>query len=155
MITLTTISDLHHFGVEYLTSESCNLNMRGLYDLNEEGAELIRKFFGLPYNCALQPNWNYVSPTIGEHVASVLMGRETAYSFMEFAARVKFHDRTIIIDRTHGVLNRIHVTETEKDMTTIDNFMAARLEGYERLELYKPRVTKDTRNKHQMSGRIA
>jgi hypothetical protein len=50
--------DLKQFGINSLTGEACGYSMRLLCDLSEEGADLIRRFFGMPYNSSLCEPWN-------------------------------------------------------------------------------------------------
>lgn len=59
---------LNQFGINALTGESCAFNRRMLCDVNAEGAELIRDYLGLPYDCQFQKNWNSTvdgKPAIG------------------------------------------------------------------------------------------
>lgn len=38
--------ELKRFGLDYLTSESCGYSMRALFDINQQGQELLSAFFG-------------------------------------------------------------------------------------------------------------
>jgi len=68
-----TVSNFNEYlknqGVGFLTSESCGLGMRGLYDLSERGKILIEEFFSVTAN---NRNWN---PQVGadDAVASIRM----------------------------------------------------------------------------------
>lgn len=66
--------DLKQYGINYLTGEACAYSMRLLCDLSEEGADLMRRFFGLPHNATFNPQWNSM---VGDKpaVASVLLSR--------------------------------------------------------------------------------
>lgn len=67
--------DLQHYGINALTGESCAYAMRLLCDVNEDGARLLRQYFGLPHDAALAANWNAQvngKPAIG----SIMLARE-------------------------------------------------------------------------------
>ena len=54
--TISNISEyLEGQGVGYLTSESCGIGIRALYDYSERGQRLLEMFFGVPINGA---PWN-------------------------------------------------------------------------------------------------
>lgn len=40
------VDGLRYYGIDYLTGEACNVNMRGLFELNEKGRNILREFFG-------------------------------------------------------------------------------------------------------------
>lgn len=51
-------SDMEQFGILHLTGEADALNLRGLFDLTEEGCSLIRSFLNLPEDTKFRPNMN-------------------------------------------------------------------------------------------------
>jgi len=88
--TIYDCSDiLQSMGIKYLTSESCGYSMRGLYDINDNGRELLNSFFGglVEFN---NRAWNYND----EYKYSVMLPRsiileltifcllETEYSYI-------------------------------------------------------------------------
>lgn len=75
--------DLKDIGINPLTGEADAYGQRLLCDLNEDGRELVEKFFGLPLGTALNPNWNSM---VGEKpaVASVMLTRDTLWSLVKF-----------------------------------------------------------------------
>ena len=58
MKTISNWQDLREYGINVLTGEACTLGVRALCDVIEQGAKLIREFYGLPHNAPLSPNWN-------------------------------------------------------------------------------------------------
>ncbi len=71
---ITSWKDMVPFGINLLTSESCAYNLRGLFDLNDEGVKLVADYFGLhdcdscKCNSGLATNWNsqvWLKPAVG------------------------------------------------------------------------------------------
>lgn len=78
---------LRQFGINPLTGEACGHSMRVLCDLSEQGAEVIRAFYGLPHDAKLADNWNSL---VGEEpaIASCFVPRDT---FRDLAVFAIFH----------------------------------------------------------------
>lgn len=53
-----TFGNLHELGINPLTGEACAFSMRVLCDLNRDGAELVKRYLGLPLSADLHENWN-------------------------------------------------------------------------------------------------
>lgn len=85
MKVLNEFNALGQFGINVLTGEACKFGMRLLCDLSEEGADLVRRFFGAPDMDCFPPNWNNYMPHGGQPVASVLLPRSVMHDLMVFA----------------------------------------------------------------------
>lgn len=55
---ITDANHLLQFGLNCLTGEACAYGMRLLFDVNEDGAALLRLYLGLPYDAKFAENWN-------------------------------------------------------------------------------------------------
>lgn len=75
---------LRQFGINPLTGEACGHSMRILCDLSEKGAEVMRAYYGLPYDAPLAENWNSM---VGEEkaVASIMVSRTLIRELAVFA----------------------------------------------------------------------
>ncbi len=58
MKTISNWDDLREYGINVLTGEACTLGVRALCDVTEQGAAIMREFYGLPYDSQLNVNWN-------------------------------------------------------------------------------------------------
>lgn len=58
MKSISNWSDLKQYGIHCLTGEACALSCRALCDLTEQGQDIIRRFYGLPYNAPFLDSWN-------------------------------------------------------------------------------------------------
>ena len=58
MKTLRSIEDLEAYGLNYLTGEACALSQRLLFDMNDNGADLMCEYFGLQFKSAFAQAWN-------------------------------------------------------------------------------------------------
>lgn len=85
MKVLNEFNALGQFGVNVLTGEACKFGMRLLCDLSEEGADLVRQFFGAPDMDCLPLSWNKYMPHGGRAVASVLLPRSVMQDLMVYA----------------------------------------------------------------------
>ena len=89
MKTISSLRDLEDYGFKPLTGEACNLSMRMLVDLTEQGCKLFCECYGLPLdmksceNCRVEKgfneNWNPGS------VASVMLPHDAWQSLGVFA----------------------------------------------------------------------
>lgn len=80
--TLTYDSDsLEKIGIRLLTGEACKLRARILSDLNEDGVELLRSFYGADIEFD-RPNNQFVSGK--PSVASALLPRESLIDYARF-----------------------------------------------------------------------
>jgi hypothetical protein len=89
--------DLPKLGVNPLTGEADAYCMRVLCDVNEDGAELFRRFFGLPYDVVLSKNMNSMvgyKPAI----ASVMLSRTAMWEMVKFALFAEGHDYVVEMD---------------------------------------------------------
>ena len=59
MKTISSLRDLEDYGFKPLTGEACNLSMRMLVDLTEQGCKLFCECYGLPrVDKQFNENWN-------------------------------------------------------------------------------------------------
>ena len=71
--------DLERFGVRLLTGEACAISARGLCDLSEDGAKLLKRFLALPEGCELERCQNPGA------VASIMLPYSIHADFAAFA----------------------------------------------------------------------
>lgn len=77
-----SVSDFPKIGINLLTGEACAFSMRVLCDVNDEGADLIKSFFGV---AQLEQNWN--SQVNGRPaVGSVMLTRSVFRDLLMFKA---------------------------------------------------------------------
>ena len=82
--TLVSFQDLDQFGLNCLTGERCAYCWRLLFDLNEEGATLVRQYLDLPFDSRFCDPWN--SRVNGQpSVGSVMLSRAVVRDLMIFS----------------------------------------------------------------------
>ena len=80
-----TVNNIHEYlkdqGIGFLTSESCGIGLRGLFDLTERGKLLVEKFFSISVETA---PWN---SKVGHEpaVASIMLPHIVARPLAVFA----------------------------------------------------------------------
>lgn len=82
-VVVCTAEDLDVFGVRVLTGEACAYGQRLLCDVNEDGQQLLREFWGLP-TLMLAPAMNErvgTKPAVG----SVMLERRAVLGLARFA----------------------------------------------------------------------
>lgn len=84
MKTFNSDSGLRRLGIEFLTGEACAFNMRLLCDLNESGCDLLRDYYGLPYDAKFAPPMN---SRVNDQpsVASTMIERNAFPALIRFA----------------------------------------------------------------------
>lgn len=140
---------LEEYGFNCLTGEACAYSMRLLMDMNEKGAELFRKFKGLPYDCTLLDSWNnFVDGD--QAVASAMMTRGELRDLMRYV----LYD----VDGYQYVYEHDGIGEMYGSHSPLEHF-----DGKDDWGVYRnPNYSTDAewhskqrgdRNVHQMSGR--
>src|SRR5947209_5226728 len=84
MKSVSCWNDLREFGIDALTAESCGLMYRILFDLDERGANIVRKCFGFPRDAKLGEAWNRGSAE-QPHVGSIMLTQEALVPLAVFA----------------------------------------------------------------------
>ena len=93
MKTISRLSDLEDYGFYPLTGEACNLSMRMLVDLTEQGCKLFCECYGLPrVDNQFNENWNSGS------VASVMLPHDAWKSLGVFALLSGAHHTVLCLE---------------------------------------------------------
>lgn len=71
------LKSLQKFGITPLTGEACQLSMRQLCDLTDEGVQHVRNFFGGTVEITTRTEWN-------EGTASILLSWSTLFDLLIF-----------------------------------------------------------------------
>lgn len=142
---------LQQFGINALTGEACKYSMRLLCDLNEDGVELLRDFFGL--QIVLNPktqfaeNWN--SQVNGKPaLVSIMLPRGVFDDLCRFALQSK---GTIFAVRTpagdwigYTSEDVVHYTLTSEKLQITPEW---------RVYYNPPQPGSGSRNQHAFTGR--
>lgn len=168
MITIFNMLDMQQFGLTYLTGESCSYTMRVLWDLNDDGVELIADFLGIPHHAVyadeqcgtvvvpakgmLAKNWNSM---VGEKkaVASIMLPQAIIPELARFAlfrhgCAVVFHAEAGGI---YGMLPKeLHMLENAKSAYA----GTMHTNPFMRKEVEMRGDPATGRNVHLMSGRV-
>ena len=93
MKTISSLRDLEDYGFKPLTGEACNLSMRMLVDLTEQGCKLFCECYGLPrVDKQFNENWNPGS------VASVMLPYDAWQSLGVFALLSGAHHTVLCLE---------------------------------------------------------
>lgn len=129
------------YGILLLTGEACAYSSRGLCDLTEKGAELIRNYLSLPCNCPLNPPWNT------QGVASILLPWDCFSSLVAFCCLTS--GECVEVIRTDSLLVGVEPSDSDKHVKLW-------LDGRKVIRTYQPlHGSEGGRNRHQMSGRLS
>jgi hypothetical protein len=158
MKTISSLRDLEDYGFNPLTGEACNLSMRMLVDLTEQGCKLFCECYGLPrVDKQFNENWNPGS------VASVMLPYDAWKSLGVFALLSGAHHTVLCVE--HGALVGLKEGESYRggDGDDLGTYTA---EGGTEMpwpscygkvvRIYGPgsHPHVGTRNVHAMSGRV-
>jgi hypothetical protein len=159
MTYIRSWDDMKKYGIDLLTGEACAIVYRGLFDLTQQGLDLVTRTIGA---CEIKAPSHMNSGAI----ASLLM----PYSMLEAVAVIALFDiekcqhvvlaRTVdgdrlIIGAMHGMLE---FEATRLGFKTIHEYLNFSYIKLERLLTYPEQrdgVTVGMSNVHQMSGRIS
>lgn len=111
-------SDMEQFGIIHLTGEADALNRRGLFDLTDEGRELVLGFLNMPDDTKLRPNINSVG------VASVAL----PYSILidlAVAAYARAGFKTIVINNSAPTAPYVMAIRSDAPGDDVKSFMDA------------------------------
>lgn len=92
MKVISEIQDLREFGINYLTGEACALSMRGLYDLDDQGIEIVCEALSISRE-GLAGGWNSGG-------ASIMLSADMVPTLGVFALRRHCH--TVFSARKQG-----------------------------------------------------
>ncbi len=121
---IASFTDFQHFGINYLTGESCKLYMRGLFDLNRQGVDLVCSFLGISED-GMGGNWN--SMVDGKPaIKSVMLPRSLYDDLARFVLSSVYRDPYVI--KHHGTWQSVGEKELAHWHLTVD---AIREMGYE------------------------
>jgi hypothetical protein len=156
MKTLSRLSGLEQYGLEYMTAEACALSQRLLFDMNDDGATLMCEYFGLPCIEAGSQTWRARPPFASNWntrvngkpaVASILLPKNPEF-YRELFKFLLFREGYELVAIYDGYVTGL--SEAERD---------DQLPGeYESIAIYhNPRIpgqpSVGTRNVHAMSVR--
>lgn len=148
-------SDLQQYGINCLTGEACAYSIRLLCDLNDDGVQTIRDFFGMQIvlNPAVQfaANWN--SSVVGKPaIASIMLPRSIFPDLVRFLL-FNLHKCDYVVEKAGG---NGYVGYTDADLAeygkTADE-AALMYQGAMWRNPKNPSASQGSRNVHQMSGR--
>ena len=148
MKMISNMSDYAEFGINPLTGEADKYGKRLLCDLNEDGVELVRTWFGLPVPIdtarkTFAESWN---SRVGEKpsVGSVMLSRPALSEIIVFALV-----RGGEFDHVYNDNGRLYALTQDEYMKYAENGLHFG-EGWTRA--LRDRTGSD-RNTHQMTGR--
>lgn len=147
--------DLQGYGINALTGEACAYSMRTLCDLNEDGVDLIRDFFGMQIARApvdqFSANWN--STVDGKPaVASIMLVHELFAPLCRFIL-FNVERAQYVIDKGEG---NCYVGYTDADLAKYGKTaedVALLYQGEMWRNPKNPSASQGSRNVHQMTGR--
>lgn len=144
--TLSQIRDLETYGIQYLTSESCAYSLRMLFDLNQDGIDLITEFFGGNIRFTEKSNWN---PRVNgtEALASILLMRSTVRDLMVFLLARQFDYVAECNDGFVGMDEHDYDKYYKNVLDKTDGFCIIKHPPF------NPGGVKNGRNVHAMTGR--
>lgn len=140
--TIMGWDDLRHYGINYLTGESCSYGMRLLCDVNYMGADVVCGFLGLPHNTgSFSEPWN--SKVNGlETVGSIMLPREM---FVPLAAFILLGNGYLYVYE-YGTGAVVGTMERKSHIRTG--------KSYCNIATLSKQPSSDGRNVHAMSGRV-
>lgn len=154
MISYTCVGDLDQFGFSCLTGEACGLGMRALFDVSEDGKEVLARTLGLPSrNLILMQPWNGGKFNAG----SVLLTYEMATTCAIFAMLLKNKCLEVWQRYDHGrLVGDCYGMETaeELELAEMTNIGASRDTSWRRWRMSSAPGSGD-RNQHMISGRVS
>lgn len=130
------------FGVRWLTGEACGASMRILYDLTQEGADLVTEFFGGAAPTAR--NWNPGG------VASVMLTPATARDLLAYALTGQWD---YVID-AHGEQQHMIVCCNEANRAELLEILDKNYQSKYWVRYRTGTGPGGGRNRHEMSGRV-
>jgi hypothetical protein len=136
-IMLDSTEKLRNYGLIYLTGEIDPYCLRMLYDVTDQGKELLEQFFGVK-NLDMQPNWNQ---SHGQKW-SIALPHSLRKDLMLF---ILFHIEgcDAVIEQGNGYIGY-----------TGEKFLLIQSEDFRNQLRWNPNSKKGTNfNRHQMSGR--
>lgn len=148
-------NDLQQYGINPLTGEACAYSIRLLCDLNEDGVDLVRDFFGMQIvlNPAVQfaANWN--SSVEGKQaIASIMLPRSIFPDLVRFLL-FNLHKCDYVVEKIGG---NGYAGYTDADLAAIERTPEQVGKIYQG-EMWRnpknPSASRGSRNVHQMTGR--
>jgi hypothetical protein len=153
--TIHTWLDFKGYGIGFLTGESCAYGIRLLFDLNKDGVQIIRNFFGLEFDIdnptnGFTKNWNSTVNGIPA-IASILLPLGI---FQELAIFCLFNVNYcygVFIESDNIIIgcNEDYFERYQNIFGNDKKYKFMRNPNY----VHNSDKTKDDKNIHQMSGR--
>lgn len=145
MKTISNWNELEEYGIVYLTSESCGLMWRALFDVTEKGRQIIGTMFGYG-GLKLAEAWNG-SSSAGKHIGSILLTPEIMPVVAVFALLQSGCIETWKFDTV------VYGIEPDDDRDECVRFIVG-FHGNKGLRRLAYQGTAGERNQHVMTGRI-
>ena len=145
MKTISCWNDLQPFGIIPLTGEACGLMYRILFDLDERGANVVRKCFGFPPDAKLGEAWNRGTKE-NPHVGSIMLTQEALVPLAVFALLESGCKEAHLMGQIVIGIEPGDSPDTAETMRRVYQLEYARRFSYG--------GTAGDRNVHQMSGRV-
>jgi hypothetical protein len=147
---ISSFRDLEKYGINPLTGEACAYSLRLLCDVNEDGKQLLERYFGNTITIQLGSNWNSKvnnKPAIG----SIMLPNSIFQSLATFIAFYAENCFAVILHKgTNGIIG---CTEEElNEYLSFQPYLDVRRNYAHRSN---SSITTGDRNIHQMSGRVS
>ena len=133
--------ELHEFGIELLTGEACGLMYRILFDVTENGANIIRKCFDI--DIKFSEPWNRGSDE-DRHVGSIMLSNEMLTPLAIFALLESGFNECWLCES--GVVG----FEATDNPQSVDAWK----KRYKCTRRFSYGGTAGSRNRHEFSGRV-
>jgi hypothetical protein len=134
---------LEEHGIRYLTGKACAMGIRGLYDLTEQGSDILSNFLG---GCTPTfPNWNSGA------VKSAFIAYATIRPLVAFILGMEWECVVDVEHHGHGFGASYLIGCQRNDWQDVTDIVEAGPTGRNYRTWYSNRAGNS--NKHQMSGR--
>lgn len=144
MKSVSCWNDLELFGIIPLTGEACGLSYRILFDLTEKGRAILAMCFGVPELKVAEP-WNRGADN-DPHVGSIMLSGEMLIPIAVFALLESGCTEAWRIGES---VVGIDANDNELEVAVLRKFHE---KDFRRRFAYQG--TAESRNRHEMSGRV-
>ncbi|MHA2085212.1 MAG: hypothetical protein ACXABD_15760 [Candidatus Thorarchaeota archaeon] len=141
--------EFKELGIDWLTGEACGVSMRILCDVNIDGLELLREFFGgaVPQH-----------PGMNRGVNSIMLTRNTMRDLMIFAMLRNGADAVVEVEVTYGheprTEYRVFHGTNDQLIETMDFYRSKDWAEIGRLYTRSGTAHDGLANRHEFSGRV-
>lgn len=150
---ISSFRDLEKYGINPLTGEACAYSLRLLCDVNEDGKQLLERYFGNTIEIRPGSNWNNQvasQPSIG----SIMLPYEILQPLSIYIAFYVENCYAVILNVVSNGIIGVTEDELEQYLSIRPNLQIRRNYHHEPGRLDSSIVRGD-RNIHQMTGRVS